>query len=94
MRFGHCPSKYGLLTAKAHLLGATAPKTPNDWKRVSMRLNLRHNYSTNKINTVGKNVLVGCSPLGENNPAPVPRQGRMIATQSCASRPVCGLAGP
>lgn len=64
-----CPSKYGILTAKFHLLGA--PLKP---------LRLWSAYRPCKA----------CSPLcPKANPPLGPRQGRTIAEQSSASRPVC-----
>ena len=69
-----CPSKYGILTAKFHLLGA--PLKP---------LRLWSAYRPCKA----------CSLLcPKANPPLGPRQGRTIAEQSSASRPVCWLAGP
>lgn len=43
-----CPSKYGILTAKFHLLGAQ-PLIP---RRPEMRLNLRRIFSTHFIKEV------------------------------------------
>lgn len=83
-----CHSKYGILTAKFHLLGTPPliplhPETCPDWGQV-LPLTERENRPA-----------VGCSPYPQSvirRSSPV-KAGRRLAPPP-ASRPVCGLAGP
>lgn len=82
-----CNSKYGILTAKFHLLGAPPLIPP--------KVNKTMEWHT-AIEPEKRALCAECSPFEDESVIrrPLPVKAARLLSQSCASRPVCGLAGP
>ncbi len=82
-----CNSKYGILTAKFHLLGAV-PLTPP-------KVNKTMEWHT-AIEPEKRALCVECSPFEDESVIhrPLPVKAARLLSQSCGSRSVCGLAEP